>query len=499
MADRDRQSRLSNSGVNRRRFLKGAGAAGVVALAGCGTDEEAAAPDEDGGAQDTPEPAGDGDGDGDQNGDTTDGDTGEVTIEYWNVLNSQSRQAREMSEEFVNQFEDETGYTVEDTYESTAAEVAGSWLTAFRQGNQPVVFDHVTQLNGQYVANDWLVPISEFEDQLDDGIVENIEWMFEGMSSQYSGFGGEIYDIPLGWQIYNPMIVRTNHFEEAGMDPDERLPHESHDELVETCEVIQESGVTDTPFEVTGDAGDILDTSLPRWTVANGGQDGLFLNEDWSDVNFDNDVWKTWTEEWAWMGENFSTDAHPTVNYERTIPKVVQGNVTMVNVDVQAHPDVADQGGELVEDGTIKWFRGYLGPEQQSGLMYPRGMSVTRAPDGADEDEWERKQEAAIEFINFWLSEEVQSQIWEALGLLPAREDMWDDLPTGEAHRALETHLEMAEYADFGWSSHPRMLSIQYNEVAPIFQEILQGNLTPDEGTDQAAETARDLIEEVDI
>jgi pyridoxal biosynthesis lyase PdxS len=38
--------------------------------------------------------------------------------------------------------------------------------------------------------------------------------------------------------------------------------------------------------------------------------------------------------------------------------------------------------------------------------MYLVSMDVTRAPEGADEEEWARKQEAAVEMINFWLSEE---------------------------------------------------------------------------------------------
>jgi len=478
---------MSESSIGRRKILKMSGAGMFAAtVAGCSGNGNGDTVTEGGGGTDDTVTS-------------TSKDLSDVELNYWNSINVQSTAARTESERIVEKFRNRTGATANVNWSGYGQIVGADWLQQFQRGNQPVVYDSVSRFGGQFATNDWLVPFSEWRDELPDDVLNNIEWSFDSLRDQYRGFDGEIFEIPIGFGIQTPFVARMDHFEQAGLDPSSDFPPENYEDLIEVATTLQDQGPGEFGFQIHGAVFDVTDAIPLAWNIARGGSEsGTWLNDDWSDTIFDNDTWTTTYENYVdvYREHGLSNDSTPTFDDENVPALMTQGQVSMSQHDfIGFHSVYQETAGELYENGTIQWGSAWEGPSGQRGGPTFFSIGITKPPEGANQSAWERKQEAAVELVKVWLSKDVQRQAFENFGVLPARQDLWEEaLPDGP-HRAKEVNIEMAESSQTPWEAHPKFTAMAYTTPGPHLQQALQGEKEPAQAVqDAAAEIRNNLL-----
>ncbi|WP_435181054.1 ABC transporter substrate-binding protein [Halorussus sp. AFM4] len=210
-----KQSEESASGhrsVNRRRFLKAAGAgAAATGLAGCSGGGGG------GGADTTTESTGGGETQSDSG--TTVGNTDKPTLEVWLSYYTEGKTKKQYTDKLVKQFESETGITINITG-VPYTDVTTKFRSARAAGNVPHLVEVMTRpgiLAGGagMVVND-LWESSTLADKTSDKIMAGHKvW-----GSQSTGKKGNLVTFPLGFRPYFS-AWRTDWLEQAGIDPAE--------------------------------------------------------------------------------------------------------------------------------------------------------------------------------------------------------------------------------------------------------------------------------------
>lgn len=458
--------------MQRRKFLQAAALSGTASLAGCVSRLTGS--------------GGSGDSDGD-------------TVEYWEYFHSQSEVATNQMESSIKEFEESTGAQMQMNWASWSDINGGKWKNNIQNGNRPVLYDSTNSLNGQFIEPGWVKPVSEYKDRLNDDALEQLEWAFEMSQSCYRGFEEDLYEIPIGLEVGAPFIARADHFEEAGLSIEDDFPPESYEELVQVATQLQEQGPADHGFQIYGAQGDVTDEALVTWTTAEGGYDGLFLNESWSDVNYDNEIWKEATRKYVdlYQEHGLSSDKAPTASNEGAAQMLIQGDVSMVQGSTKDFGLFRSRAEEMLQDGTIVFGPSWEGAAGNRGDFFTQCIALMRKPDNVSAEVWEQREATAIEWINKVLSKDFQKEIPRSLATLPARKDVWSGLKDEQVFQesnyisTLETTVEGMEH---GWSSHPGMNAIQYNTAGPLFQQAVRGEISAEEACDQAAKQIREQV-----
>ena len=489
---RDKDSRSTDSRISRRPFLASAGVSALAGLAGCtggGSNEGATTGSNDGG-----------DGDQGSGGTTSSGGSGNglsgTTFTYWNEVNANSRGAKEATQKSVEQFQSDTGASIKVNFASYDGVIGAKWKTAFKQGNYPVLYDSVSTWDGQFVKGGWVEPFDNYRDAFDQETIDAIKWIFPLLKKQYSGFeGSTVYEIPFGFLTQVPHIARLDHFEKAGLDPKKDFPPKDYGHLVDVATTLQKEGPGQYGYQIHGAKFDVTDCQLAQWAVAHGGKKGLFLNEDWSDTNLDNDVWKKTVREYVdvYQKHGLSNGKTPSSGDEDVVPLMRQGAISMSGIDFLNLPTLNNQAADLMSSGTIRWGAAWPGQAKERSVIQPYTFGLTKPPKNADKATYERKQEAAIEYAKTWLSKEWQKKLHQNFGLLPVRKDVWEEIPR-QKHNGFEAVLKMANNSTLGWSAHPQSVSVQYNITGPYMQKALSGELSPEEACNQAAKDVRSVL-----
>lgn len=417
-----------------------------------------------------------------------------VSFEYWETFNVQSRAAKEGIGELISQFESDTGATVQINWSSYAGVIGAKWITNFKKGNYPVLFNGASQYNGRFAQGGWLVPFEEYKDEFDQETLDAIEWVLEPLRDSERMFG-KLFDVPYSLQILGAFASRVDLIEEAGLDPSNVFPPSDYNDAIETMNAVKESGVVEYPWWIYGSKFDVVDANLGHWTVAEGGQDGMLINEAADDVNFDNDVWKKIARQYIEIHtkHDLSGPQTPQGTDEKSVPKLLGGQTIWSHTESPNNPSFNDQAPSMVENGQIQWGAGWGGNTGQRCTIYPQTLVLTQPPDGADEAKYERKQQAAIEHMKYWLSKDFQKKLPEFAGVLPVRDDVWDELGSRPT-KALEVWQSQLETVDFIWANHPNFVEFMYNIPGPYIQDALKGNISPEEAMDKWAADARELL-----
>lgn len=450
--------------IPRRQFLKAAAVGGTAAAAGCL------------------------------------GNSSSDSFQYWEYFHSQSEVANDLMKSSVTEFEDENDVQMQVNWASWNDINGGKWKNNMQSGNRPVIYDSTNSLNGQFIEPGWVKPVSEYKDRLDDEALEHVEWALEMAQSCYRGFDEDLYEIPIGFEVGAPFIARADHFEEAGLSIEDDFPPQNYEELVQVATQLQEDGPADNGFQIYGAQGDVTDEALLTWTAAEGGYEGMYLNEDWSEVNYDNEVWKDATKKFVdlYHEHGLSSDKAPTASNEEAAQMLIQGNVSMVQGSTKDFGLLRSRAEEMLTDGTIVFGPSWEGAAGNRGDFFTQCIALMKQPDNVDDDTWQQHEETAIEWINKLLSADFQKEVPRSLATLPARRDVWSTYEEGTAitesnfMSTLETTVDGMEH---GWSSHPGMNAIQYNIAGPLFQQAVRGELTAEEACDQAAEQIRNQVE----
>ncbi|RDZ62763.1 ABC transporter substrate-binding protein [Haloferax sp. Atlit-12N] len=460
----------------RRQFVKAAALGGVAASAGCLSSVT-----------------------GSNSGSGGSGESGN-TLEYWEYFHSQSQVAEDLMKSSVEEFQQEHDVQMKMNWASWNDINGGKWKNNIQNGNRPVIYDSTNSLNGQFIDPSWVKPVSEYRDRLDDDALSNIEWALELSQSCYRGFERDLYEIPVGMEVGAPFIARADHFEEAGLSIEEDFPPKDYDHLVEIATQLQEKGPGDYGFQIYGAQGDVTDEALVTWAASEGGYDGMYMNKDWSDVNYDSEAWKTATRQYVDLYQNhgLSSDKAPTASNEGVAQMLIQGKVSMYQGSTKDLGLFRSRASEMLQDGTIVFGPSWEGAAGNRGEFFTQCVALMRKPDGVSQDVWDQREELAIQWINKLLSSEFQAEVPRSLATLPVRRDVWDGLsedPALGASNYISSLRTIVDGMEHGWSSHPKMNAIQYNIAGPLFQEAVRGELSPEEACTRAAEQIRNQIE----
>ncbi|ELZ05495.1 ABC transporter substrate-binding protein [Natrialba asiatica] len=422
------------------------------------------------------------------------------TNEYWEYFHSQSEVAAELMETSVEEFQREQDAQLEMNWSTWDDINGGKWKNNIQNGNRPLLYDSTNSLTGQFIEPGWVKPVSEYRDRLDDEALENVEWALEMARSCYRGFDEALYEIPIGLEVGAPFIARADHFEAAGLSIEDDFPPENYEHLVQVATQLQEEGPGEYGFQIYGEHGDVTDEALVTWTASKGGYDGTYLDEEWSDVNYDNDIWKEATEQYVdlYREHGLSSEKAATASNEGAAQMLIQGEVSMYQGSTKGFGQFMSRAEEMIRDGTIVFGPSWEGDAGNRGDFFTQCVALMRKPDGVPEEAWQEREEMAIQWINKLLSADFQAEVPKSLATLPVRRDVWSDLEEDEALSqsnyisTLETTVEGMEH---GWSSHPKMNAIQYNIAGPRFQEAIRGKISAEEACTRTAEEIRNQVD----
>lgn len=207
----------------RRSFIKGAGAATIVGLAGCSGD------------------SGDGGSDGDSsdgssstNSGTSTGGTagGTTTIQFWPAWGSYYE---ETFNKMINRFESNHDISVEMSAQGSYGEAQKSVFSAAKAGNAPDIA-HLGK-NSTVIARDtgYFKPIGDVMPDLDRS-------QYIGPAIGWSELEGKLWSLPFN----NSQILlyyNKDHFREAGLDPES--PPQTFQQVKEYSQQIVDQGVAE--------------------------------------------------------------------------------------------------------------------------------------------------------------------------------------------------------------------------------------------------------------
>ncbi|WP_435181352.1 ABC transporter substrate-binding protein [Halorussus sp. AFM4] len=469
----------------RRNVIKGLGAAGITGLAGCTGGGEV-------GGQETTTTK--------KSSDQQ--DFSDVTFRYWNIINIQNRNARELSNKIIKEFEQETGATVQVNFSGYTDLVGSKWRTAWANNNYPVVYDNLTYLGGH--LNHKVVPVSEYIDKFDDQTIQKYQWIMDLMAKEtYRGYQGSgldrVYEIPFGLDVREPNVFRRDHFEKAGVSWEKNMPPKNYDQLVSTMKTVMNNGPATTGYQVYGVPHDWSDVQLLPWQIANAGADGLYVDEKAREPNMDKQNWIKTFRDYVnvFRKHNLCGPQTPQMSDEKTVPNIISGRWSGGSMDPFNHPSLARQAPQLANSGKVQYTTQYKTNNLQKGgfIWSTVGLALTEKPPGVSQNKWNRKQEAAIGLMKKFLEKDLQRQSWNGFGTLPARKDVWGDLER-KPHGLLDVLTTMAEETNYSVSARPGIAQIYSTLTGPTAQKALRGNISPEEACKQIAKDSRQLMKE---
>jgi ABC-type glycerol-3-phosphate transport system substrate-binding protein len=484
-------------GSNRRAFLKGAAVTGSVFIAGCSGGSGG-----DGGS------GGSGGGDGGGGDGTTTGSTGGefagVTVEYWNRFHNNSGEAEQAIRDGISAFEDETGATVEVDYSS--GEPGQRWLTLAREGRRPHIMDHVAGQVGPFVELDIIKAFPDYQDLFSDGLVNQASWLMDDLgASAYSGYDGVAYEFKFSTESPRLFLARRDHMEEAGLSPEDDWPPTSYEDSLEIGRTLQEEGPGNAGWQIYGTDSDVTDTCTEDWPVADHGNDGQLVNQEWTDTLIDTepiiDTYENFVS--IFTEEGLSSEGSVSQSDEDATQLIIQGQASMSQVPSATYADLLSSAPEQVRNGDFIFGPAWKGETGSRGISGGDGVVFTQPPEGANASDWNTAQEAAASLLEDYLyySTYFQRRMFSTIGGGPIREDVTPDQirnavedPTGyEESNILDAFYTAVDDQEqiFFQPAAPMFGQIQYEIMPGYIQQAMQGDITVEEGLNQAAEEAR--------
>lgn len=432
------------------------------------------------------------------------------TIQYWDTFNVQSQSARETVERMVSEFEEENDVTVELNLSGFGQMAGSEWITTFEQGEYPVIFTGDQIVAGRFEEAGYIEPFSEWSDQLSSETRSGINWMLDGPIDEAIAWMGEhpnieeqVYTFPVGLVPQDPLQVRVDHMEAAGLDPESDFPPEDYDHLVEVATTLTEDGPGDWGFQLHGHPFDWY-TFIEPYTNAVGadkGEAGYFAG-DYRSVNYDTDTWMSVVADTIalYREHGVSGPQTPSIPDEETVPLFLDGKVSMSPIEPMNYPEYLSRAPDLMEAGDIRYGGLWDQPSGMNNAMLTYGLAITSRPDGVDEATWERKQELAVKFAEKWFGSTTQTSLFTDTGFVPVRRDLWDQnaeqLPYNDASRAFATLTDMVENKSRGvHTSHPMYITAS-SDMGALMGKGYNGELSPEQVCAQGAEAGNKVLDD---
>lgn len=480
--------------VNRRKFLTGLASGAAASVAGCtgGGDGSTPTPrvetrivtEEGGTVIKTVEV-------------TEQRDISDVSIQHWDIMAAQGQVVREAIMDLIARFEEDTGVNVTTNWSGYGPLYGEKWITQFKRDDYPVVYDTEFIAMGKMYATGKILPFSEWKQWLDPDVLENIQWMMPLVEEATRGWDEGPYDIPYGLNPRTPFVARTDHFEQAGLSIEDDFPPEDFNHLKSIARALQNDGPTDVGFPVYGDGFDTIDT-FDAWRAADSEEFANYVNEDWTEPLYTSDPWVTNFDRMvSFEREGLATERSVSLSDEAARDLLAAGKVSLAQIEYFNVPVQFNRSRELLMDGTLRYGHTWPGDTGKPAITLPQSAGITRAPPGADEQEYRLKQRAGVEFLNRWFGEEFQKQLPRILGLWPVREDVWDEVELpGEEEHNIATSLEwMAERQALIQPTMINGSAVAYTIISNQAQQVFQGNKDVMEALEDAEEQALQVLQ----
>lgn len=478
--------------LDRRKALQYIGGAGIAGLAGCSGNSGSQTTT----SQDTTKQGGT----AGQSGSSK--DFSDVTFEYWDTFNVASETARPALEKVIKQFEKDTGATVKVNWSGYTQLSGTKWVNAFRRGKYPTLYLGEPPYTGRFL--DWVKPYKEWKQWLDDDVVSNLEWLNPIMKQISGSLEISQWEAPIGLLTFG-FIARADHYDQAGIDVDSKFPPKNFDELVDQATTLQKKGPGKWGHEITGSKFDNQEY-VNSWTVPQSHDKGQYLKPDWSDVNWNNEVFLKATRHMQDLVQKYKVSSPASVNedFEQVIPKLMSGQVSSslggfptMSVMMNRYPD-------LMTSGKIRWGPTWKGKSGERAPVNLFTMGITKPPKNADPKKWEQKQRAAAELVNRMLSKDFQRKQVKTIGNPPVRQDVWKEarnssnsfeLVKGEdKHHFADSVYKVVEVAKSGWDYHDSFVSFYVHIPAPYITPMLKGEITPKEANKKIYQECQSLL-----
>ncbi|WP_224926104.1 ABC transporter substrate-binding protein [Saliphagus infecundisoli] len=425
------------------------------------------------------------------------------SFSFWSVDWSQSEAAETYVDDTVEQFESDSGATVNIRKAENPAGNQQVWVQSFENNDYPHVFEAGANV-GTMIDMGVVKSVDDYIDFFSDEFREQFEPWLEPSAAQFRGTEMSRTVLPMFGDARSPMVARRSVFEETpGLSPDD-FPPESYDEYIEMATTLQEDGPVDFGTLIFGAGGDILDNMLPVMAYHEGGPiDGAIYTEDWESVNFSNDAWKEAFTKYCevYTEHELSPPSTPSAEDEQVGALLREQRIGMAWHELFTFPNIRDQIPDLIDDlmyGTMWGSEEYPDAIARGNLS---GFCFTTPPDGEDAEEWEQAQRAAAQYLEqTYGSVEYQVRAAQDYGRLPLREDSWDETEsTAEENNnvVIPTMFEMLSTirdTEFFGQNHPRNTAVVYTDVPPTLQEALTGDVSPEEAMENAQQAAEERL-----
>lgn len=335
----------------------------------------------------------------------TGGEGKPVEIEFWYGLGSEAdKKMKEIIQGFNDSQDDYVVKAVpqasyDETYQKLQAAIAsktapGVFITGGAQMHDLASKQAITPLN-EYLAED----VKE-EDFLDVFIAP-------------TKMDGQYYGLP-AYGTTQVMYYRKDLYEQAGIDPEEALS--SWENLAKASKEMQQKGLVDYGHLPMWNQNNLIDLAL-----SNGGS---ILNEDGTKVMIDSEAW---VQSWEFIRKQIHEEKTMKVNaggqgweyWYKTIDEVMTGSA-------------AGYTGSSGDKGNLDFDK--IDSTMQPGLNGNEGKPVVdglfmAVPESVSDEE----KEAAVAWMNYFTSPEVNADWAKAIGYIPVK------------HSA----MEVPEYAAF--------------------------------------------------
>lgn len=378
-----------------------------------------------------------------------------------------------INDEIVPAFEEQHSVNVEVEFVDWG-DLSTRLSTAFAGGTTPDIFGHGNAAAASYAANDRVIALDGYLEQLTEEEVADLTFLEEGVVE------GEHIIMPLRG-FGHLLAYRTDLFEEAGLDAD--AAPQNWEELRATAETLTErDGATITR------AGVVMSTQNPTsMTQAFGNflfqAGGSFLNEDNSAVAWDSQQGVAALEFLVdmYVGDNPVADGlgESITNAGAQYP-LVTGRAAMAFVDEATLKTIHEQAPDVAESIVVA-------PPLQEAVPAAFGGAGNGLFISADST----MQDEAWEFIQFLLEPENAKAYIETVGGIPALASLAAD-PDLAGTPYIAPYMEAANH----FHGNPNIE--QWTQVRDLLgdqvEAALHGVTSPQEALETAATEANALL-----
>jgi len=318
---------------------------------------------------------------------------------------------------------------------------------------------------GEFGAADWFEPINLTEDEKAD--------MPTVSSFQY---GDNIIALPYA-NDFRLGYFNQEHFKKIGMD---QAP-ENWDDMIKACKKIKADGICEYPLSFTLSATEAATTSLIWMTMSRYGD---FFNSDFS-VNKDNVIASL-------------TSIDKIVKEDKLIDPASQNMK-----DVEVYEKITTGAASFMVGPT--YFIGRINnPEyssvvgQLSPLLIPGNGTTKTAtfalPEGIGISKYSENKGAALKFVQWYTSPDIQVQLYKDQGSIPTRTEALQELIDDGIMVDGQVMVDQSQYIVSPFpggipSWYAEMSNTIYNSV----NQMVTGSLTPEQAYEKISAKVNEL------